>query len=251
VGPGITQGLGTIVPMNNAQKMEEVARTVYVGNVNSQVSAQQLMAFFAGCGDINYCRMAGDDSHPSRFSFIEFATLEAAQKAMGLNGSTLLDRPVRVNHSKNPIVKPPPKPVDPREKAAIQRRLSRIVDSINNRVDDDDGSNEKKTSSRSASRERHSSSSRERHSRSTGRHKSGSRAKEKDNGKEQDKEKDKKRHKHRSKKHRSKSRDRKRKRSDKHNEDTNRRKRRRSGDNEKDRDSVRRKTSDKDKHKVE
>jgi len=226
--------------------------------VNSQVSAQQLMAFFAGCGDINYCRMAGDDSHPSRFSFIEFASLEAAQKAMGLNGSTLLDRPVRVNHSKNPIVKPPPKPVDPREKAAIQRRLSRIVDNINSRVDDDDGSNEKKAS-RSASRERHSSKSRERHSssplrhsRSTGRLKSGSRdkEKEKDNGKERDKEKKRHKQKHRSK-HRSKSRDRKRRRSDKYTGDTNSRKRGRSGDNEKDRDSMRRKTSDKDKHKIE
>jgi arginine/serine-rich splicing factor 12 len=53
------------------------------------------MQFFAICGPITFCRLAGDESHPSRFAFIEFATKEAAQAAMMLNGSMLLDRAVK------------------------------------------------------------------------------------------------------------------------------------------------------------
>lgn len=53
------------------------------------------MAYFSICGPISYCRMAGDESHPSRFAFIEFATLAGAVAAMGLNGSMLLDRPIK------------------------------------------------------------------------------------------------------------------------------------------------------------
>lgn len=47
------------------------------------------------CGRVTYCRLAGDCSHPSRFAFIEFESKEAAQKAMGLNGQTFVDRPLK------------------------------------------------------------------------------------------------------------------------------------------------------------
>jgi hypothetical protein len=36
--------------------------------------------------------MAGDDTHPSRFAFIEFATIEAAVNAMAINGVQLADK---------------------------------------------------------------------------------------------------------------------------------------------------------------
>ncbi|ELR17076.1 RNA recognition motif domain containing protein [Acanthamoeba castellanii str. Neff] len=121
-GVGAASGLGLLgaIPHSlallsgspaNAQsyheKQDEIARTIYVGNVNSTITSEQLMQFFAICGPITFCRLAGDESHPSRFAFIEFATKEAAQAAMMLNGTMLLDRAVKVNHSKNPIVKPP------------------------------------------------------------------------------------------------------------------------------------------------
>ena len=63
--------------------------------IRKQISTEQLINFFARCGPITYCRMAGDESHPSRFAFIEFATLTGAQAAMLLNGTTLLDRPIK------------------------------------------------------------------------------------------------------------------------------------------------------------
>ena len=31
-----------------------------------KLSAEQLMAFFSGCGEIRYVRMSGDDTQPTR-----------------------------------------------------------------------------------------------------------------------------------------------------------------------------------------
>lgn len=39
--------------------------------------------------------MAGDDTHPARFAFIEFETSLGAQAAMGLTGTILIDRPIK------------------------------------------------------------------------------------------------------------------------------------------------------------
>jgi hypothetical protein len=43
--------------------------------------------------------MAGDSSHPSRFAFIEFDTQEAAQQALSMSGTMLLDRPLKYANS--------------------------------------------------------------------------------------------------------------------------------------------------------
>ena len=42
-----------------------------------------------------YCRLAGDATHPSRFAFIEYADQESSAKAIGLNGTMLLDRALK------------------------------------------------------------------------------------------------------------------------------------------------------------
>jgi RNA recognition motif-containing protein len=60
--------------------------------------------FFTACGGVSFCRMAGDDSHPARFAFIEFETLTAAQIAMTLNGAMLLDRPIKYVSVEFPIL---------------------------------------------------------------------------------------------------------------------------------------------------
>ncbi|KAL6076629.1 Round spermatid basic protein 1-like protein [Balamuthia mandrillaris] len=150
----------------NAQKQDEVARTVYVGNVNSQINADQLMAYFSFCGPITYCRMAGDESHPARFAFIEFATMDGANAAMQLNGTILIDRVLKVNRSKNPIVKAP-KQLDPRREARILKRLRRAVEKINARcqaieegkISPEDDYSPKRSRSRSSSPSSRSSSS--------------------------------------------------------------------------------------------
>ncbi|KAJ1719701.1 hypothetical protein LPJ53_005577 [Coemansia erecta] len=87
-------------------KAEEISRTVYVGNIASGVTEQQLMDGFAGCGLVAYVKMAGDVSQPTRFAFVEFADAETVPRALLMNGTMMAGRPLKVNHSKNAINKP-------------------------------------------------------------------------------------------------------------------------------------------------
>ncbi|XP_013880385.1 splicing regulatory glutamine/lysine-rich protein 1 isoform X2 [Austrofundulus limnaeus] len=89
-------------------KLNEIRRTVYVGNLNSQnTTAEQLMEFFKQVGDVKFVRMAGDETQPTRFAFVEFVEQESVARALTLNGVMFGDRPLKVNHSNNAIVKPP------------------------------------------------------------------------------------------------------------------------------------------------
>ncbi|XP_047228263.1 splicing regulatory glutamine/lysine-rich protein 1 isoform X3 [Girardinichthys multiradiatus] len=89
-------------------KIDEIRRTVYVGNLNSQTTtAEQLLEFFKQVGDVKFVRMAGDETQPTRFAFVEFIEQESVARALTLNGVMFGDRPLKVNHSNNAIVKPP------------------------------------------------------------------------------------------------------------------------------------------------
>ncbi|XP_061589920.1 splicing regulatory glutamine/lysine-rich protein 1 isoform X2 [Cololabis saira] len=89
-------------------KIDEIRRTVYVGNLNSQnTTADQLLEFFKQVGDVKFVRMAGDETQPTRFAFVEFVDQHSVAKALSLNGVMFGDRPLKVNHSNNAIVKPP------------------------------------------------------------------------------------------------------------------------------------------------
>ncbi|XP_068608913.1 splicing regulatory glutamine/lysine-rich protein 1 isoform X2 [Brachionichthys hirsutus] len=89
-------------------KVNEIRRTVYVGNLNSQTTmADQLLEFFKQVGDVKFVRMAGDETQPTRFAFVEFVDQESVARALTFNGVMFGDRPLKVNHSNNAIVKPP------------------------------------------------------------------------------------------------------------------------------------------------
>nr|XP_020472536.1 splicing regulatory glutamine/lysine-rich protein 1 isoform X2 [Monopterus albus]XP_020472537.1 splicing regulatory glutamine/lysine-rich protein 1 isoform X2 [Monopterus albus]XP_020472538.1 splicing regulatory glutamine/lysine-rich protein 1 isoform X2 [Monopterus albus]XP_020472539.1 splicing regulatory glutamine/lysine-rich protein 1 isoform X2 [Monopterus albus]XP_020472540.1 splicing regulatory glutamine/lysine-rich protein 1 isoform X2 [Monopterus albus] len=89
-------------------KINEIRRTVYVGNLNSQTTtAEQLLEFFKQVGDVKFVRMAGDETQPTRFAFVEFVEQESVARALTFNGVMFGDRPLKVNHSNNAIVKPP------------------------------------------------------------------------------------------------------------------------------------------------
>ncbi|KAK2911491.1 hypothetical protein QQF64_027271 [Cirrhinus molitorella] len=89
-------------------KVDEIRRTVYVGNLNSQsTTAEQLLKFFKQVGDVKFVRMAGDETQPTRFAFVEFADQESVARALTFNGVMFGDRPLKINHSNNAIVKPP------------------------------------------------------------------------------------------------------------------------------------------------
>ncbi|XP_022523558.1 splicing regulatory glutamine/lysine-rich protein 1 isoform X1 [Astyanax mexicanus] len=89
-------------------KVDEIRRTVYVGNLNSQTTtAEQLLEFFKQVGEVKFVRMAGDETQPTRFAFVEFANQESVSRALAFNGVMFGDRPLKINHSNNAIVKPP------------------------------------------------------------------------------------------------------------------------------------------------
>ncbi|TSL28204.1 Splicing regulatory glutamine/lysine-rich protein 1 [Bagarius yarrelli] len=89
-------------------KIDEIRRTVYVGNLNSQTTtAEQLLEFFKQVGEVKFVRMAGDETQPTRFAFVEFVSQDCVARALALNGVMFGDRPLKINHSNNAIVKPP------------------------------------------------------------------------------------------------------------------------------------------------
>ncbi|XP_069557010.1 splicing regulatory glutamine/lysine-rich protein 1 isoform X1 [Brachyistius frenatus] len=89
-------------------KVDEIRRTVYVGNLNSQTTtAEQLLEFFKQVGEVKFVRMAGDETQPTRFAFVEFVEQDSVGRALTFNGVMFGDRPLKVNHSNNAIVKPP------------------------------------------------------------------------------------------------------------------------------------------------
>nr|XP_006824319.1 PREDICTED: splicing regulatory glutamine/lysine-rich protein 1-like isoform X2 [Saccoglossus kowalevskii] len=88
-------------------KIEEIRRTIYVGNLDSQtVTAEQLLNFFSQVGEVKYVRMAGDETQPTRFAFVEFSDQNSVAAALTYNGVMFGGRPLKINHSNNAIVKP-------------------------------------------------------------------------------------------------------------------------------------------------
>ncbi|KAM3211464.1 hypothetical protein ACQJBY_064930 [Aegilops geniculata] len=90
---------------SQAQRDEVIRRTVYVSDIDHQVTEEQLAALFINVVD---CRMCGDPNSVLRFAFIEFTDEEGARAALNLSGTVLGYYPVRVLPSKTAIA-----PVNP------------------------------------------------------------------------------------------------------------------------------------------
>ncbi|KAA8533541.1 hypothetical protein F0562_031025 [Nyssa sinensis] len=91
-----------------AQREERIRRTVYVSDIDHQVTEEQLAALFINCGQVVDCRVCGDPNSVLRFAFIEFTDEEGARNALSLAGTMLGYYPVRVLPSKTAIA-----PVNP------------------------------------------------------------------------------------------------------------------------------------------
>ncbi|CAK9167457.1 unnamed protein product [Ilex paraguariensis] len=98
--------------MNNrtsmAQREDVIRRTVYVSDIDHQITEEQLAALFLSCGQVIDCRVCGDPNSVLRFAFVEFTDEEGAQAALSLAGTMLGYYPVRVLPSKTAIA-----PVNP------------------------------------------------------------------------------------------------------------------------------------------
>lgn len=105
-----------------AQREDVIRRTVYVSDIDQQVTEEQLAALFINCGPVVDCRICGDTNSILRFAFVEFMDEEGAKAALSLSGTVLGFYPVRVLPSKTAIapVNPTflPKSEDEREMCA-------------------------------------------------------------------------------------------------------------------------------------
>ncbi|KAL3838024.1 hypothetical protein ACJIZ3_022615 [Penstemon smallii] len=93
---------------SNAQREDVIRRTVYVSDIDHQVTEEQLAALFIGCGHVVDCRVCGDPNSVLRFAFVEFTDEEGARNALSLAGTMLGYYPVKVLPSKTAIA-----PVNP------------------------------------------------------------------------------------------------------------------------------------------
>ncbi|KAL0382480.1 UNVERIFIED_CONTAM: Polyadenylate-binding protein-interacting protein 11 [Sesamum calycinum] len=91
-----------------AQREDVIRRTVYVSDIDHQVTEEQLAALFISCGQVVDCRVCGDPNSVLRFAFVEFTDEEGARNALSLSGTMLGYYPVRVLPSKTAIA-----PVNP------------------------------------------------------------------------------------------------------------------------------------------
>nr|GLL20005.1 polyadenylate-binding protein-interacting protein 11-like isoform X2 [Ipomoea trifida] len=119
--------------MNNrtsmAQRDDVIKRTVYVSDIDHQVTEEQLAGLFLNCGQVVDCRICGDPNSVLRFAFVEFtdevfsdrsnlnilcillffhsASLpykaESAIAALNCSGVILGSLPIRVSPSKTPV----------------------------------------------------------------------------------------------------------------------------------------------------
>lgn len=65
--------------MADPSRLEEVARTVYVGNIVAITTEEELRALFEPAGPIAYVKMSSDVTQPLRYAFLEFYDIAAAQ----------------------------------------------------------------------------------------------------------------------------------------------------------------------------
>jgi RNA recognition motif-containing protein len=93
---------------SRAQREDSIRRTVYVSDIDQQVTEEQLAALFINCGQVVDCRVCGDPNSVLRFAFVEFTDESSARAALSLAGTMLGYYPVRVLPSKTAIA-----PVNP------------------------------------------------------------------------------------------------------------------------------------------
>lgn len=91
-----------------AQREDAIRKTVYVSDIDLQVTEEHLAGLFLSCGPVVDCRICGDPNSVLRFAFVEFYKEEDARAALNLSGTMLGYYPVRVLPSKTAIA-----PVNP------------------------------------------------------------------------------------------------------------------------------------------
>ncbi|XP_040195990.1 splicing regulatory glutamine/lysine-rich protein 1 isoform X2 [Rana temporaria] len=181
-------------------------------------TAEQLLEFFKQVGDVRFVRMAGDETQPTRFAFVEFSDQNSVTRALTFNGVMFGDRPLKINHSNNAIVKPPEltPQAAAKELEEVMKRVREAQSLISEAIEPEPAKSVERvllqhSKSRSPSRSRSQSSWKRSHSkhRSRSHNRSRSRHKERRKSKSPHKKRSRSKERHRSKS-RSRSREKKR-----------------------------------------
>ncbi|OAY85141.1 polyadenylate-binding protein-interacting protein 11-like [Ananas comosus] len=98
----------SVSSIQKAQREDSIKKTVYISEIDRQITEEQLAALFSNCGKVVDCRICGDANSALRFAFVEFASENGARAALNLGGTMLGYHPVRVLPSKTAIL-----PVNP------------------------------------------------------------------------------------------------------------------------------------------
>ena len=68
------------------------------------MSAEQLLTFFNQMGEVKYIRMAGDETQPTRFAFVEFTDQSSVANALQYNGVIFGGRPLKWEYLTSDII---------------------------------------------------------------------------------------------------------------------------------------------------
>lgn len=83
---------------------DKIKRTIYICDIDQQVTEEQLANLFQACGRVVDCRVCGDPNSAMKFAFIEFLEQTAVKTALTRNGIVLGTYPLKVQPSKTAIV---------------------------------------------------------------------------------------------------------------------------------------------------
>ncbi|KAG1703679.1 putative splicing factor, arginine/serine-rich 7 [Nymphon striatum] len=159
-------------------KVEEIRRTVHIGNIMSTATPDQLLTFFNQIGEVKYIRMAGDSNMQTRYAYVEFTEQGSIANALQYNGVMFQGRPLLVNHSNNAIIKPETKNDETAERD-IEEAMKRVKEaqSLISAAIEPELAKKKHSGSRSRSRSRS-----HRRSKSRSPHRSGHRSRSRSHG---------------------------------------------------------------------
>lgn len=160
-----------ITSTTDPAEIEEIKRTIFVENISDELASEQLMAFFSGVGEVKYLRFVKDGDGGKNYAFIEFTNLGSVPTALQYNGVLFGGKCLKVNYSKNPVVKPESEriasgknPVRKAQRDAVKRPSS--VEPVRPRVFTSRSRSRSPSASRSSRRRSRSRDRRHRRSRS-------------------------------------------------------------------------------------
>uniref|UniRef100_A0A0K0DKI0 RRM domain-containing protein n=1 Tax=Angiostrongylus cantonensis TaxID=6313 RepID=A0A0K0DKI0_ANGCA len=96
--PRSSNGTNSPVILSPEEKAEADSRSVYIGNVDYSVTAEELEKHFHGCGSVARVTILCDKytGHPKGFAYAEFADKEGMQMALAMSDSLLKGRQIKV-----------------------------------------------------------------------------------------------------------------------------------------------------------